>query len=657
MSIKEYIKNLKKLVEMEREAEIETMKKEIRSITGKEREKLGRAILNLNGKITGQEFDYKLVRYGRKEPFETEIAVGDLVLVSRGNPLKSDLVGIVTEKAKKFIVIALNNVPKWSLKNARIDLYSNDITFQRMIENLECLSPNGLRALGFALGKKTPKKPRFVEFKKIDQGLNEKQIESVALALGSQSFFLVHGPFGTGKTRTLAEIILQEVKRGNKVLATAESNVAVDNLVERLVRKARVVRMGHPSRVSKNLKESTLAYQASQHQRFREIKNLRKKVEEIVKARDQYLKPSPQLKRGLSNGKILKLAQEKRGKRGIKAETIELMAEWIQLNKTAQNIVEELQKTEEEISKDVISKAEVILSTNSSASLDFLSGVEFDVAVIDEATQATIPSVLIPIAKSKRFVLAGDHKQLPPTILNEKAKELSKTLFEKLIQQFPQNSLMLQIQYRMNEKLMEFSNNEFYKGKLRSAKEIKNISLKDLGVKDIKLGGFWNKILDLEEPLVFLDTSLSQEKWERQRKGSFSKENPLEIKIIKQIIENLKKMGVKNEWMGIITPYEDQVDLLKTGLGDSVEVNTVDGYQGREKEVIIISFVRSTPQKTIGFLADLRRLNTALTRAKRKLICVGDSETLKTHKTYKRFLDFVKQQGIFQAFSPPRLQN
>ncbi|WP_042698385.1 IGHMBP2 family helicase [Thermococcus sp. PK] len=647
MHIKSYIAKLIELVELEREAEIEAMREEMRRLRGYEREKLGRAILNLNGKIIGEEFGFKLVKYGRKEPFKTEISVGDLVLISRGNPLMSDLVGTVVEKGSRFIVVALESVPSWALRNVRIDLYANDVTFRRQIENLKSLSENGIKALKFTLNQEKPMKSTPQEFEPFDKNLNPTQRKAISLALGSEDFFLIHGPFGTGKTRTLAELILQEVKRGSKVLVTAESNVAVDNLVERLWGKVKLVRLGHPSRVSKHLKESTLAFQVESHERYRRVRELRNKAERLAMMRDQHKKPTPSLRRGLTNKQILKLAEKGRGTRGVPAKDVKEMAQWIVLNEEVQKLYKFAGKIEEEIIREIIYKADVILSTNSSAALEFIRDVEFDVAVIDEASQATIPSVLIPIAKAKRFVLAGDHKQLPPTILSEEAKELSETLFEKLIQLYPEKAKMLEIQYRMNEKLMEFPSREFYNGKIKADESVKNITLADLKVREPFFGEPWDSILKREEPLVFVDTAERRDKWERQRKGSTSRENPLEALLVKEIVERLLRMGVKEEWIGIITPYDDQVDLIQSLVGEEVEVHTVDGYQGREKEVIVLSFVRSNKEGELGFLTDLRRLNVALTRAKRKLIAIGDSETLSNHPTYKRFLEFVKRHGRY----------
>jgi superfamily I DNA and/or RNA helicase len=198
----------------------------------------------------------------------------------------------------------------------------------------------------------------------------------------------------------------------------------------------------------------------------------------------------------------------------------------------------------------------------------------------------------------------------------------------------------------MNETLMEFPNKEFYEGKLKTDESVKNITLNDLKMKIPKFGNFWDKVLDPENVICFLDTSKSEEKFEKVRAESFSKENLFEVEIVKKTLEKMFETGIKKEWIGVITPYDDQLDLLRKNFGELVEINTVDGFQGREKEIILISFVRSNKEKILGFLTDLRRLNTAITRAKRKLICVGDSETLKTHPVYAKFIDFIRKEGV-----------
>ncbi|WP_297470559.1 IGHMBP2 family helicase [Thermococcus sp.] len=645
-TLAKFISHLKTLIEMERKAEIETMRAEMRRLSGREREKVGRAILGLNGKIIGEELGYFLVKYGRDREIKTEISVGDLVVISKRDPLKSDLVGTVVEKGKRFLTVALETVPEWALRGVRIDLYANDITFKRWLENLDNLRESGRRALELYLGLREPEEGKEIEFRPFDKNLNASQRKAIAKALGSPDFFLIHGPFGTGKTRTLVELIRQEVERGHKVLATAESNVAVDNLVERLVDSGlKVVRIGHPSRVSKALHETTLAYLITQHELYSELRELRVIGQNLKEKRDTFTKPVPKYRRGLSDRDILRLASRGIGTRGIPARLIREMAEWIKLNEQVSKTFEDARKLEERIAREIIRKADVVLTTNSSAGLDVVDYGSYDVAIIDEATQATIPSVLIPINRARRFVLAGDHKQLPPTILSEKARELSKTLFEGLIERYPWKSEMLTVQYRMNERLMEFPSREFYGGKVKADESVRNITLADLGVSSPEENDGWRDVTRPENVLVFIDTSSLENRFERQRRGSESRENPLEAHLVRETIERLLKLGVKPEWIGVITPYDDQRDLISSLLPEEIEVKTVDGYQGREKETIVLSFVRSNRKGRLGFLEDLRRLNVSLTRAKRKLIIIGDSSTLSVHPTYKRLIEFVKEMG------------
>ncbi|MCF0225947.1 MAG: AAA family ATPase, partial [Methanobrevibacter sp.] len=237
--MKKHIKKLVALVGEERKAEMELMINEIKKLSPKKREQLGRAINRVKGKNLGKELGFNIIQYGRRELIDTEISVGDIVLISVGNPLKSDLTGTVTEKGSRFIKVAIENVPRWALKkHVRIDLYANDVTFRRMEENLLNLSIKGKDALEYSLHKRDPQKDNEEILNKkldfVDNSLNNSQKEALRKALASKNFFLIHGPFGTGKTRTLIELINQEHFLNSKILATAESNNAIDNILERL---------------------------------------------------------------------------------------------------------------------------------------------------------------------------------------------------------------------------------------------------------------------------------------------------------------------------------------------------------------------------------------------------------------------------------------
>ncbi len=659
-AVDEYVRRFQRLVQLEREAEMKAMEEEIKRLSGREREEKGRAVLNLRGTRAGREVGgYYLVKYGRREEIDTQISVGDLVLVSRGDPLKSDLTGTVVEKTRRSITVAFENPPpKWALgKGIRLDLYANDVTFQRMMEALERIrhAEGRLRELRNAIiGLREPKEasPEDVDF--VDRELNRSQKEAVRYSLGAPDFFLIHGPPGTGKTRTLTEVIVQEVRRGNKVLATAESNVAADNLLENLLeRGVNAVRVGHPARVSKRLKERTLSALVEEHPLYEKAERLREKARKLMKERDRYQRPVPKWRRGMSDEMILRLAKQGRGARGVPPRIIKSMAQWIRLNRKVEKLFEKAEELEEKAIREVLEEAEVVVTTNASAGLEFLDGIEFDVAVIDEGSQATEPSVLIPITRAKRFVIAGDHKQLPPTILSEEAEpELSRTLFERLIEEHPRLSRMLRVQYRMHEDIMEFPNREFYEGKLEAHESVRHHTLADLGVAEPDAEEPWSRVLDPEEPLGFVDTSGLPERVrrERRRPGSKSRENPLEAAISVFLVERLVEQGLPADDVAIITPYDDQVDLISRLLRErdleDVEVNSVDGFQGREKEAIVVSFVRSNPEGRVGFLEDLRRLNVAITRPRRKLVCVGDAETLSSHPTYRRFIDHVRERGV-----------
>ncbi len=662
-TVDRYARKFERLVNLEREAEMKATLEEIKRMSGEEREREGRAVLGLKGSRAGRDVGgFYLVKFGRAREIDTQISVGDLVLVSRGNPLKSDLTGTVVEKTKRSITVAFDGPPpRWVYgKGIRIDLYVNDVTFQRMIEALERVrhATGRLRKLrNRIIGLEEPEDAEPVDVRFADEELNESQKEAVRYALGAPDFFLIHGPPGTGKTRTITEVIVQEVRRGKKVLATAESNVAADNILENLLEyeDIEVVRLGHPARVTPHLKSRTLSAIVEDHPKYRKSEELRERAYELMKKRDRYQRPSPRWRRGMSDETILKLAEMGKGARGVPPRVIASMAKWIEINRKVQELFEAAEELEMEAVKDVLERADVVVSTNSGAGMDFLEDVEFDVAVVDEGSQATEPSALIPISRARSFVMAGDHKQLPPTILSEEAEpELSVTLFERLIEEHPNLSRMLRVQYRMHEDIMEFPNREFYDGKLVAHESVRRHTLADLGVGEPELGSPWSSVLDPRAPLGFVDTCQLPEnvRRERRRPGSKSRENPCEAVIAVALVKHLVEVqGLPGKDVAVISPYDDQVDLIRRaieeeGLGD-VEVNTVDGFQGREKEAVVISFVRSNPFGRIGFLKDLRRLNVAITRARRKLICIGDSGTLAGHGTYRRFLRYVRERGRY----------
>ncbi len=625
--MKRYIERLITLINYEREEEVKVMVNEIKKMTSYEREQIGRAVNNMKGKRLAKELGMTIVQYGRKKRIDCEINVGDVVLISTDNPLKSNLTATVTEKGGRYIQVAFESkVPRWALKKkVRLDLYVNDVTFRRMEDNLKNLSINAKHALEYHLNMKSPKKENDVYLEYIDTSLNDSQKLAVKNALSSQDFYLIHGPFGTGKTRTLVELIYQELRQDNKVLATAESNTAVDNLLERLAmnEKINITRLGHPQRVSSENIKHTLAYKVNSHPLGANLESYYNIIDEYNEEKAYYTKPKPQLRRGLTDNQIKRCASKNKSTRGVDKKIIQSMARWIDYDEKVKEIYDKVKVLEDKIVREIIEESDVIVSTNSSAALDVIAKYKFDVAVIDEASQTTIPSVLIPIAKAHRFILAGDHKQLPPTVISTDAYELEETLFESLIEKYPHKGQLLNVQYRMNDELMRFSNSQFYDNLLETDSSVFDITLNDFDIDD-------------EKTMEFIDTSNMNDNREAHLNDSKSFVNRTEARICLKLANDYLDKGVKKEDIGIISPYADQVKLISEHI--DVEVKSVDGFQGREKEIIIISTVRSNDNGELGFLNDLRRLNVAITRAKRKLIIVGNQDTLKYNRTYEKLI-------------------
>ena len=477
--------------------------------------------------------------------------------------------------------------------------------------------------------------------------LNEFQEKAVERALNAEKVFLIHGPPGTGKTTTLVELIKRCVERGEKVLATADSNVAVDNLVERLVNEGiHVIRVGNPVRVLKTIQKHTLDYLITLEPEFDKAKKYYEEIDKLKKEQERYIKPVPRYRRGLSDKEIIKRASTGTPVRGLSPKILRSMAKWLKIQEKIKELYEKAKAEENKAIEKIIKRAQVVCTTNSTAGSEILENYEFDRVIIDEATQAVEPSCLIPLVKGKKLVMAGDHKQLPPTVLSQEAQEeLSYTLFERLIDLYGEDIYeTLRVQYRMNKKIMEFPNRMFYEGKLIAHESVANHTIAELI--DIKkyenLKVRLKEVINPENVIVFVDVKGE----ERQRIGSTSYFNEKEAEAVKEIVEILLFVGIKPEDVGVISPYEDQVNLLSELLPPNIEVKTVDGFQGREKEVVLISFVRSNDEGEIGFLKDYRRLNVAITRARRKLICIGNSSTLKRDGLYNEFLKYIEQNGI-----------
>ncbi|WP_456486073.1 IGHMBP2 family helicase [Hydrogenimonas sp.] len=657
-TIHDYISEYKALIDAERRAEMDMQLGEIRSISGKEREIYGRAILGLKGKSAGRKFDLYLVRFGRDRKIDTEISSGDIVLVSRGDPLRSDLSATVMQVARNFVEVAfLQKPPPWVKSgDIRLDLFVNDVTFKRMENNLERLrhiDPPFSVIRDIILSLRTPSAVKAITFEPLNGSLNDKQKEAVGKALNSKDICLIHGPPGTGKTTAIVEVIEQFVKRKERVLAAADSNVAVDNMLEKLVENGRVepVRIGHPARISEKLSKYSLMARIEADPRSLKVKEMLKSAQEMVEARNRHSKPTQARLRGMSKERVKSLAATGRSYRGVDIKTIQSMAQWIKEDEKVERFFGAIRELEASIVRDILEKADVILSTNGMIGSEILEEMTFGVAIIDEASQQIEPSTLLPMMRASRVVLAGDHKQLPPTVVSD-LDILKKSLFERLIQMSEASRTMLEVQYRMHEKIMDFPNKMMYEGLLKADV---SVALRTLDLAQIPENEPLESILQPIRPVVFVDTSMLDAD-ETLPPRSTSYENTIEAEWVLQIAKELIKNGIKEEEIGIITPYLSQVKRIRLMLereNIGCEVKSVDGFQGREKEVIIISFVRSNIAKEIGFLKDRRRLNVAMTRAKTKLIMIGNRATLEAHDPFDRLFDWLCTQkgGLIRLFN------
>nr|XP_025885666.1 DNA-binding protein SMUBP-2 isoform X3 [Solanum lycopersicum] len=440
--------------------------------------------------------------------------------------------------------------------------------------------------------------------------------DAISKALSSKDVFLLHGPPGTGKTTTVVEIILQEVKRGSKILACAASNIAVDNIVERLVpHRVKLVRLGHPARMLPQVLDNALDAQVLRGDNSSLANDIRKEMKAL-------------------NGKLLK-AKDRNVKKDIRREL--------------KSLSREERKRQQLAVTDVIKNADVVLTTLTGVLTKKLDGLSFDVVVIDEAAQALEIACWIALLKGSRCILSGDHLQLPPTIQSVEAekKGLGKTLFERLADLYGDEIMsMLTVQYRMHEQIMNWSSGELYENKIEAHSSVASHMLYHL--EDVK------ESPSTEKALLLIDTAGCDMEEKRDEEDSTLNEGEAEVAIshAKRLVES----GVRASDIGLITPYAAQVVFLKTLKSNvdelkEMEISTVDGFQGREKEAIIISMVRSNSKKEVGFLSDRRRMNVAVTRARRQCCLVCDTETVSGDKFLKGLIEYFEEHGEYLSAS------
>jgi ATP-dependent RNA/DNA helicase IGHMBP2 len=450
--------------------------------------------------------------------------------------------------------------------------------------------------------------------------LNDIQKAAVTKILEANEVAIVHGPPGTGKTTTLVQAIKAIIQRERKqVLVVAPSNAAVDLLSEKLFDEGlNVVRVGNPARVSERLMELTLDNKMAGHNSNKEIKRLKKQASEYRDMAHKY-------KRNFGYA-------EREQRKALFTE--------------ARNISKEVDKTQQYIIDDILLKANVITATLVGANHYTVKQLRYDTVVIDEAGQALEPACWIPILKAKKVVMAGDHCQLPPTIKSkEAAKEgLSTTLMEKCVSLHAEAVVLLEEQYRMHKTIMGFSSKEFYEDKLHAHPSVANRTL-----------------FDGDQPLAFIDTAGCG--FDEKLEGT-SISNPEEasflLKHLTGFVKQLTAVYAVNNFpsVAVISPYKHQVEILKEqllsyqslhGLGKAISANTIDSFQGQERDVLYISVTRSNAESNIGFLIDVRRMNVAMTRARKKLVVIGDSATLSQFTFYADFISYAQEHNAYQS--------
>ncbi len=644
-----YINHFRNLINLERDEDISRHKDEIERLSGLKREKRGRALVEMRGRRYGNLYGHRyLIKYAKAQGDalpKMEMQIGDVLLISQGHPLsKGNPIATLVEKGKYHLVVAVGQRPeKWMVKSSvRIDLYVNDVTYRRMQEALDTVmygKEASERLLSAVIGEKDQYIPKIANVEPRGQAwMNASQMKAVSRALSAEDFHIVHGPPGTGKTRTASEVIRCAVGEGKSVLATAQSNGAVDNLAERLLESGlKCVRLGQPFKVDEKLSGIVLDHLIIQDERYKEADALREAAFAQIKDQTVYLSPSPRYSRGMRSADIHRFAKKNKGSRGVSASDMKSMSKWLKIRESIDACFMKADTLELEIAVDLLKKADVVLATNVGAGSDILEGWTFDLVLIDEATQSTESSALIPVVKGKQLVLAGDHKQLPPTVISPLAqsKGFSLSLVERLIDRYGSTAVsMLNIQYRMNDEIMRFPNQAFYDGQLESGEKNKHWRIEGLGGRlDAREKAYINEVVKLSA--AFIDVN----GYEKAVGEGPTYMNQEEGDCVVGLVRLLIRAGIEPSCIGVITPYKGQVNLIRESLGqEGVQVDTVDAFQGREKDVVIISFVRSGAGG-LGFLNDIRRLNVALTRARKLRIAVGSAKVLSAHPVYESFID------------------
>ncbi len=627
----DYFKRLLELVKMEREEDKNNYLAQTQTSTVAERRSNGLAWypIAIKGTELGRA-DYLTVEVER--PSNTDIAHQfrfgvSVALFSNHNAATDRLEGSVTYVGNNRMKISLrtDELPDWARDGKLgVDLLFDDNTYDEMQQALK---------LAITLAEKKEKsrliailtgaaKPTFDKDQHTyaNPKLNAAQQQAVDKIIQANELAIVHGPPGTGKTTTLVQAIKTLIKQNaQKILVIAPSNTAVDLLSEKLSEEGlNVLRVGNPAKVSERLMALTLDSKMQEHSGIKEIKRLKKQASEFKEMAHKYKR---------SFGKA-----EREQRKALFDE--------------AYKIMKEVGNVEQYIIDDVVGRAQVIAATPVGANHYTVRNLEYHTVVIDEAGQALEPACWIPILKAQKVILAGDHCQLPPTIKSEAAAKggLSLTLLEKCIALHPEAVALLNIQYRMNELIMGYSSKVFYNNLLSAHPSVAGHTLSET-----------------DGALAFVDTAGCgfDEKTENVSISN-PEEAALLLKHLTQLVDRLASGGKTTDFptIAVISPYREQIIAMKElmlhsptlmAYKDKIAINTIDSFQGQERDVVYISMTRSNANNTIGFLSDIRRMNVAMTRARKKLVVVGDSATLSRLPFYANFIAYAEENGAYAS--------
>lgn len=627
----DYFSRLRQLLQQEKSDDRENYRKLTESVSVSERRANGLSWYPVA--IRGSEMsrgDYLTVEIERTTHHDVphQLRFGaSAVLFSQHDPKEYRAEGTIAWQSGNRLKITLktDELPEWADSGKLgIDLLFDNASYEEMFsalqkaESLLEKSTEG-RLVRVLTGAEQPAfDAHHSPFS--SQTLNSSQQEAVNKILSANDVAVVHGPPGTGKTTTIVQAIKALLSNDDKkILVVAPSNAAVDLLSEKLFAEGlRVLRVGNPVKVSEKLTDITLDAQVSNHSSVKEIRRLRKQANEFRDMAHKY-------KRNFGKS-------EREQRKALFAE--------------ARNIMQSVEKMEQYIVSDILDKSQVVTATPVGAQHYTVRHLQYDTVVIDEAGQALEPACWIAALKGKKVVLAGDHCQLPPTIKSADAARngLAETLLEKLAARHPGSVTMLEEQYRMHNTIMGYSSSAFYDSRLKAHPSVAG-----------------HLLFGEDAPLAFVDTAGCG--FDEKSEGT-STSNPEEAAFLFRHLAGFVETLLPHYQPGnfpsiaVIAPYKEQIGLLREQLdhhpdlkifGDRISVNTIDSFQGQERDVVYISMTRSNSDNKIGFLSDIRRMNVAMTRARKKLVVIGDSATLSRLPYYAGFIAYAEANDAYKS--------